>query len=168
MSRENRSSGRTRPADLDKPITIELNPRDRRLYDRLRRRVVEQRHGDPSSLRAMLLLLPDLTICLVRLLRDDRVPLTSKAVAVVGVGYVLSPIDLLPGLLFGPIGLLDDLVIVAATLSRILNEVHPDVVRSHWPGQGDALDAVQRVTRWSESLFTVRLRGLLRGLLTSR
>lgn len=157
-----------RASTSENPITIELNPRDRGLYDRLRKRVVQQRHGDPSSMRAMLLLLPDLTICLVRLLRDDRVPVGSKAIAVIGVGYVLSPIDLLPGLLFGPLGLADDLVIVAATLSRILNDVHPDVVRSHWPGQGDALDAIQRVTRWSESLFTVRLRGLLQGFLGNR
>jgi hypothetical protein len=42
------------------------------------------------------------------------------------------------------------------------------VVRSHWPGQGDALDAIQRVTRWSESLFTVRLRGFLQGILHRR
>jgi uncharacterized membrane protein YkvA (DUF1232 family) len=147
----------------ESPVTIELNPRDRRLYDRLRTRVVKQRHGERTSMRAMLLLLPDLTICLVRLLRDDRVPLGSKAIAALGVGYVLSPVDFLPGVLFGPLGLVDDLLIVGATLSRILNDVHPDVVRSHWPGQGDALEAIQRVTRWSESLFTVRLRNLLRG-----
>ena len=150
------------------PITIELNPRERRLYDRLRNQVVEKEPGAQSGMRDLLLLLPDLTVCLLRLLRDDRVPLTSKALAVVGAGYVLSPLDLLPGLLFGPIGLVDDLLVVAATLSRILNDVHPDVVRSQWSGQGDALEAIQRVTRWSETLFTVRLRGLLRGLVRSR
>ena len=85
-----------------------------------------------------------------------------------GFSYVISPLDFLPSLLFGPLGLLDELVVVAATLSRILNHVHPDVVRSQWPGQGDALDAIQRVTQWSESLFTVRLRGLLRGFLNGR
>jgi uncharacterized membrane protein YkvA (DUF1232 family) len=143
-------------------ITIELNPREGRLYDRLRMQVVERRPGASSGIRDLLLLLPDLTICLLRLLRDDRVPVASKALAVLGVGYVISPLDLVPGLLFGPLGLVDDLLIAAATLSRILNHVHPDVVRSQWPGQGDALDAIQRVTHWSESLFTVRLRGLLR------
>ncbi len=85
----------------------------------------------------------------------------------IGVGYVLSPIDLLPGLILGPVGLIDDVVIMAATLSRLLNHVHPDVVRSHWPGQGDALVAIQRGTAWSESLFTSRLPALIRGLLRS-
>jgi uncharacterized membrane protein YkvA (DUF1232 family) len=101
----------------------------------------------------LLLLLPDLTVLLMRLLRDPRVSLGDKTVALLGLGYVLSPIDLLPEILLGPIGLLDDLFVVAATLSRLLNHVHPDVVRSHWPGKGDALDAIQRVTAWSRSLL---------------
>ena len=131
--------------------------------------MVERQPGAQSGVRDLLLLLPDLTVCLVRLLRDDRVPLGSKALAVIGVGYVISPLDLLPGLLFGPIGLVDDLLVVTATLSRILNDVHPDVVRSQWSGQGDALEAIQRVTRWSETLFTVRAFAGLRcaALLTS-
>ena len=143
-------------------VTIELNPRERRLYDQVRTRVVEYEPGSASGLRDMLLLLPDLTILLTRLFRDDRVPFGSKAMALVGVGYVLSPIDLVPALVFGPVGLVDDLIVVTATLSRMLNHVHPDVVRSHWSGKGDALEAIQRVTAWSESVFTHRLRRVVR------
>jgi uncharacterized membrane protein YkvA (DUF1232 family) len=165
MSADPRSSSGTPSGSR---VTIELNPRERRLYDRLRMQVVQRQPGDGSGVRDLLLLLPDLTVCLARLLRDDRVPLGSKAIALIGVGYVVSPLDLLPGMLFGPIGLVDDLLVVTATLSRILNGVHPDVVRSQWPGQGDALEAIQRVTRWSETLFTVRLRGFLRGFLGNR
>jgi uncharacterized membrane protein YkvA (DUF1232 family) len=87
----------------------------------------------------------------VPLLRDDRVSIGAKGIALLGVGYVLSPIDLLPEIFFGPIGLIDDLLVVAATLSRLVNHVHPDVVRSHWSGQGDALDAIQRVMGWAEA-----------------
>ena len=81
---------------------------------------------------------------------------------------MISPIDVLPGVVFGPIGLVDDIVVVSATLSRLLNHVHPDIVRSHWSGKGDALDAIQRATRWSEALFTSRLRGFVRGLVGLR
>ena len=38
-------------------------------------------------------------------------------------------------------------------MSRIINHVHPDLVRAHWPGAGDALDVVRRVTSWAESLL---------------
>ncbi len=146
-------------------ITIELNPRQRRLYDRLRSRIVVPQPGAGSGLRDLLLLLPDLTVLLARLLRDERVPFGSKLVALAGVGYVLSPLDLLPTLIFGPIGLVDDLVVVGASLSRLINHVHPDVVRSQWPGQGDALEAVHRVTAWTEQALFGSVQGALRGLL---
>ncbi|MGH0033208.1 MAG: YkvA family protein [Myxococcota bacterium] len=139
-------------------ITIELNPREQRLYDTLRERVVVKEPGSGSGFGDVALLLPDLTVLLVRMLRDRRVPRGPKLVALLGVGYVLSPVDLLPSLLLGPVGLVDDLLVVSAALSRLLNHVHPDVVRDAWPGQGDALEAIQRVSRWSEGVFRGRLR----------
>ncbi len=151
----------------DATVTIELNPRERRLYDRMRGQVIRREPGTASGMRDLILLLPDLTVLAMRLLRDDRVPRRAKFLVMIGIWYVLSPIDLLPGLILGPVGLIDDVVIMAATLSRLLNHVHPDVVRSHWPGQGDALAAIQRGTAWSESLFTSRLPALIRGLLRS-
>jgi uncharacterized membrane protein YkvA (DUF1232 family) len=132
-------------------VIIEMDRRERRLYDRLRAAIVQPQPGRSSGVRDVLLLLPDLTVLLMRLLRDGRVPACGKAIAVIGIGYVLSPIDVLPTFLFGPIGLVDDLFIVAAALARLIHYVHPDVVRSHWSGQGDALDAIRRATDWSES-----------------
>lgn len=146
-------------------VTIELNPKERRLYDRMRGYLVERAPGDPSGVRDLLLLLPDLTVLLARLLRDPRVPVGPKLFALAGLGYVISPIDVMPALLFGPIGLLDDLVVVGATLSRLVNHVHPDVVRSQWPGKGDALDAIHRVTAWTEQQVSGRLQGLVYALL---
>ena len=144
------------------PITIELNPSARRLWDRLRDRMTVPRPAaDPSGATDLLLLLPDLTVLLVRLLRDERVPLARKAVALAGVAYVISPLDLMPSLLLGPVGLVDDLMIVAACLSGIVNRVHPDVVRAHWSGQGDALEAIERVTAWVEEHVVGGVRALM-------
>jgi len=145
----------------ESPVTIELNPRERRLYDRLRSRVVGPGRPTRSGLGDLLLLLPDLTVLLARLLRDPRVPLRSKIVAVAGLGYVLSPIDLVPEIFLGPFGLVDDLLVVGTALSQLLHDVHPDVVRSHWSGKGDALDAIQRISAWSRSTLRNRLRRLL-------
>jgi uncharacterized membrane protein YkvA (DUF1232 family) len=150
-------------AEPQSPIVIELNPRERRLYDRLRSRVVVPRPATPSGLRDLLLLLPDLTVLLLRLLRDSRVPRGAKAIALLGVAYVLSPLDLLPELVLGPIGLVDDVLVVGVALSRLLNHVHPDVVRSHWPGKGDALEAIRSVSEWTETQLS---RGVLRRVRT--
>ena len=152
----------------EQTVTIELNPKERGLYDRLRARVVVPEPGAGSGLRDILLLLPDLTVLLMRLMRDDRVPVGSKLVAAAGVAYVFSPIDLMPTFIFGPLGLVDDLFFVGSALSGMLNNVHPDVVRAHWPGQGDALEAIQRATSWSENQIRSRLRRLLRLNSTSR
>ncbi len=145
-------------------VLVQLSGREQRLYDRLRARVIKSEPGEGSGLRDLLLLLPDLAVLLGRLVRDERVPLGGKAIALLGVGYLLSPIDLLPEILLGPVGFVDDLLVLAACLSRVINYVHPDIVRSHWSGQGDALDAIQRLTQWSENLLTVRLPGALRRL----
>lgn len=145
-------------------VTIELNPKEQRLYDRLRERITPTERGKRTGFRDLLLLLPDLTILLMRLLRDPRVPFFQKGIAVAGVAYVLSPIDLIPALVVGPIGMLDDLFIVAACLSQLLNHVHPDVVRGHWSGQGDALDTIQEVTSWFERELRLRVSDLNRFL----
>ena len=145
-------------------IEIELNPREVRFYDRLRALVIEPEFGAGSGIRDLLMLFPDLSILLFRLTRDPRVPLGAKIIAGFGVAYILSPIDLLPEFLLGPIGLIDDLLVVATALSRLLNSVHPDVVREHWSGQGDALDAISRVTGWADSQLTGRIPAAVRSL----
>ena len=148
----------------DRPVEIELRAREQRLYDRLRAQLRPVVPGASSDLRDVLLAFPDLVMLLVRLLRDSRVAPGDKAVALFGVIYVVSPLDLMPFWLFGPLGVLDDVIVVAATLSRVVNHVHPDVVRSHWSGQGDALQLIQRATDWSEQKLGKRLRGVLRRL----
>lgn len=147
------------------PVEIELNPQERRVYDKVRARVVPKAKGRRSSLRDVLLLMPDLTVLLLRLLQDDRVAPGDKAIGLLGVAYVLSPIDLLPAVVFGPLGAVDDIVVLTAALSRVLNHVHPDVVRQHWPGQGDALEAVQTVSEWSERQVIGRVRGVVKRLI---
>jgi uncharacterized membrane protein YkvA (DUF1232 family) len=142
-------------------LEIDLRARDRRLYDRLRAKVASSEPGGRRDARDLILLLPDFVVLLVRLARDPRVPLGAKLIAAAGVAYTLSPIDLLPEALLGPIGLLDDLLIAAAALSRVINHVHPDLVAAHWPGRGSVLDSIQRVTRYAEDTFGKILTRLL-------
>jgi len=132
-------------------LEIDVRAREGRLYDRLRARIRKFEPGTGSGLGDVALLLPDMVMLLARLVGDPRVPIGSKAIALLGLSYALSPVDLLPEILLGPIGLLDDLIVVAAALSRIVNHVHPDLVRAHWSGHGDALDVIRRVSAQAES-----------------
>ncbi len=148
---------------MENRVEIDLNPRERRLYDRVRATVRTPVPGTSSDLRDLLLAFPDLAMLVFRLMRDDRVPVGQRAIALLGIGYVVSPIDVLPTFFFGPLGLVDDLIVIAAVLSRLVNYVHPDIVRSHWSGQGDALDVVRRVSEWSDRNVTGRIRAVLGG-----
>ena len=153
------------PSEKRPHIEIELNPAERRLYDRVRASLVDKGKSDGSALADLLLLIPDFVVLLARLLRDPRVARGDKAVAIAGIAYVLSPIDLVPVFLFGPLGTIDDLLFVTAAVSRVVNHVHPDVVRHHWPGQDDVLDAIHRVSEWSERQLGQRVWGLIRRVL---
>ncbi len=146
---------------MEAPIEIQLNVREQRFYDQIRSRVRAPSPGTVSDIRDLLLAFPDLVMLLFRLMRDERVPIGQRALALLGLGYVLSPIDVLPTFLFGPLGVLDDLIVVAATLSRLINYVHPDVVRSHWSGQGDVLEVIRRVAEWSERNVSGRIRAMI-------
>jgi len=146
-------------------VEIDLGARERRLYDRLRARVAQPLEpGERSRVRDLLLLIPDLSVLLARLAKDPRVPRGGKVIALLALAYVSSPIDLVPEFL-GPIGFLDDALVLGAALSRMLNYVHPDVVRSHWSGHGDVLDTIHKVSEWSESLVRDNLPRAIRRLL---
>jgi uncharacterized membrane protein YkvA (DUF1232 family) len=148
-------------SSADPVVEIDLSARERRLYDRWRTALAKPVPGAAPDLRDVLLALPDLAVLVLRLLRDRRVRPGDKAIAVLGLAYVLSPVDLLPEFLFGPIGLLDDALMLALTVSRLVNRVHPDVVRSHWSGQGEVLDAIQRVSGWAERQVGGRMRRVI-------
>ena len=61
------------------------------------------------------------------------------------------------GFLFGPLGALDDLLVVAAARLARREPRAPRRRASHWPGQGDVLDAIHRVD-WSEQVGSARVR----------
>jgi uncharacterized membrane protein YkvA (DUF1232 family) len=68
-----------------------------------------------------------------RVLADPRVPRRRKAVLLVLLGYLLSPIDLIPD--FIPvIGQLDDLVVAAFALRHLVRGLEPSLVEELWPG----------------------------------
>lgn len=92
-------------------------------------------------------LLPNLVVLFKGLLRDPRVPASSKLLLVLGIAWILSPIDLIPE--FIPfVGPLDDAVIAALIVRRIIRVSGRDVLTDHWRGDSTTLD---RMLRWAGS-----------------
>lgn len=64
------------------------------------------------------------------LLRDPRVPLWAKSIPIIGVLYVLSPIDIIPDFMIG-LGQLDDLAIVLGGMRLFAAVVPEHIVEEH-------------------------------------
>ncbi|MBI1279952.1 MAG: DUF1232 domain-containing protein [Anaerolineaceae bacterium] len=64
------------------------------------------------------------------LLKDSRVPIWAKVIPILGIVYVLSPLDFIPDVL--PIlGQLDDLAIVIGGMRLFASVVPQDIVEEH-------------------------------------
>ena len=99
--------------------------------------------GRRSDARALAGFIPDCVVLLRRLLGDPRVPRRRKLALLVLVGYLVTPIDLVPD--FVPVlGQLDDLIIAAVALRYTLGGAGPELMREHWPGPERSLDLVLR------------------------
>ncbi len=62
--------------------------------------------------------------------KDPRIPLKSKIMIVIAVGYALSPIDLIPD--FIPIiGLLDDVLIVPALVGYAVKSIPSEILNEY-------------------------------------
>ena len=80
-----------------------------------------------------------------RLLRDPRVPIWAKAIPVIGLIYVLSPLDFIPDVIIG-LGQLDDLAIVIGGMRLFAAVVPQDIVEQHRADiAGKPLEIIQGV-----------------------
>jgi uncharacterized membrane protein YkvA (DUF1232 family) len=115
-----------------------------------------------TSLKEYALLAPRLIKLLVRLMRDPRVQPRSKALLLVTVGYLVSPIDVIPDMVPG-VGQLDDIIIVAFALDHLLNRIPEELVQEHWDGDEDILEVVRHVVEIGAGLVPSWIKRFLPG-----
>ena len=97
--------------------------------------------GRRTDARALAGFIPDCVVLFRRLLGDDRVDGWRKALLVLLLVYLASPIDLVPD--FSPVaGQLDDLILVAIVLRSVLRGGGARLVREHWPGPDSSRELV--------------------------
>jgi uncharacterized membrane protein YkvA (DUF1232 family) len=98
--------------------------------------VVAGRRGDARALASFI---PDCLILVKRLLGEPRVRRRDKLLLGLLVVYLASPIDLVPD--FIPVaGQLDDAILVALVLRRVLRSTDEALLREHWPGPQRSLE----------------------------
>jgi uncharacterized membrane protein YkvA (DUF1232 family) len=100
--------------------------------------------GRRTDARAVAGFVPDCLVLCRRLLADRRVPRRQKALLAGLVGYLASPLDLIPD--FIPvIGQLDDALVAVLILRTARRGIRRSIVRQHWPGPPQSLRLVERV-----------------------
>lgn len=101
-----------------------------------------------SEIKQALMFIPNLLRLVYRLLQDERVAKTDKALLVAAIAYVISPWDFLPD--FMPfLGQVDDLLLLALVLRRLLEGVDREVIEQHWDGSAGLLDLVEKILNYA-------------------
>ena len=102
--------------------------------------------GRRVAARELATLLPNLVALFRGLLRDPRVPRRTRVWLFVGVGWLLSPIDLVPE--FIPVlGPLDDALLAALVVRHLVKRAGREVVAEAWPGDPATLERMLRLAR---------------------
>lgn len=124
-------------------------------YQKLRFRIRQYvtRKGASGKRVDVLLLAPDLFHLMARMVLDDRIDAKSKTILGAAIAYFISPIDLMPEAILGPIGFLDDALLAAYAIDRVVNHGHEEVARELWVGDDDLLVVVQRLTAMAGNLL---------------
>jgi uncharacterized membrane protein YkvA (DUF1232 family) len=105
--------------------------------------VVAGRRADAAALARFV---PDCVVLVRRLVGDPRVPRRSRLALIALLGYLVSPIDLVPD--FVPVaGQLDDAIMLALVLRHVVRAAGDGVMREHWPGPARSLAVVLRLVQ---------------------
>jgi len=122
-----------------------MDQRHQDFYLKLRKKIAEYLQKNDSEYANYLLLAPDLFHLLVKLSIDSRVPVAKKAKFLGVIAYFISPLDLLPEFILGPLGYLDDIALTAYVLNEYINETDATIVRELWAGDQDILTTLKNI-----------------------
>jgi len=152
--------------DPVKEVPSESQQRD--FYQKLRAWVSEWAAGrDLKTTKAASLVLaaPDLFHLCCKLLTDPRTPAKSKITLGAVVAYFISPIDLMPEAIFGPLGFIDDVAFAALAIDKLVESVGEEVIREHWAGEEDGLQLVRSIVATMDEQLGKRIASKLRKLI---
>jgi uncharacterized membrane protein YkvA (DUF1232 family) len=135
-------------------------------YDRLRERIlraVERRGGRlGGAVAETLLLAPDVFMLLARLSLDKEVPKETRVLVSGALAYFLLPVDLLPEMVVGVGGYVDDVILALMVLSQSLGD---DLAQKHWSGPQSVREVLRDVLGTAEALAGTSLYGRLKRYL---
>ncbi|WP_300381338.1 DUF1232 domain-containing protein [Clostridium sp.] len=95
-----------------------------------------------------ILMIPDITALLIRLLKDNRVSIKTKLIISAAISYIAFPIDIIPdNIPF--IGRVDDVAVIFFTISKIIDYVPCNIIVENWQGKNDMISMLKTVVEYS-------------------
>ncbi len=125
-------------------------------YKKIRKKIIdylETEKGQKYKYGRYLLLAPDFFYLLCKLAFDKNVPTKSKALLFSTIAYYISPLDLLPEFIVGPLGFIDDVALGAFVLKKIINDTSPETVEKYWLGKRNVLQVIQEVLKVADEML---------------
>ena len=112
-------------------------------YTKLREKIENKVPDRFDKIIEYAFLLPDILALFYRIFKDKRVPVKTKIMVGGVIGYLASPIDILPD--FVPfIGKLDDLAIAFYALDKVINQIPPEIILENWQGDLKSIKKIQQ------------------------
>jgi uncharacterized membrane protein YkvA (DUF1232 family) len=106
---------------------------------------VQNQDAAMTTLKESLLFIPNFLKLIYRLVQDENVSKMDRALLLGTIAYVLSPWDFLPDMI--PfLGQLDDLLLMALVLKRLMDSVNRETLLSYWDGNEDLLGLMEDIT----------------------
>ena len=109
--------------------------------------------GEDFAYARHVALAPDLFHLLCGVSMDPEVPGLVKGGLVGAVVYFISPLDLIPEGVQGASGFIDDVAVAAHALNRVAEATSPDVLKRHWTGKGDVMEAITAILTDAEDML---------------
>ncbi|NLB89132.1 MAG: DUF1232 domain-containing protein [Syntrophomonadaceae bacterium] len=97
-----------------------------------------------KAMKEALLFIPNFIKLIYRLLNDERVTKTDRILLAATVAYLLSPWDFVPDMIpfFGQV---DDVLLVALVLKRLMDSVDQNVLLEYWDGNKDLILVIEQI-----------------------
>lgn len=133
-----------------------------RLYDALRKRAAlsETLATLPVAKDAvnLALLIPDFFMLLLRISRDGSLPRRHRMLSGAALAYLASPLDIIPGWLFGPAGVVDDLTVTLFVMRQVIVDLPEEVVLRHWSGDARFVPLMRRMVDSTDAWMRAGMR----------
>lgn len=133
-------------------------------YSKVRRKVENKIPEKYRKICEFAFLIPDIIVFLLRLLKDTRVSIKSKALIFGILAYLITPFDIFPD--FIPfIGEIDDVSVAFFGLNLIFNDLPEEVILENWQGNCNIILKVREVINFISDIVGIKnVRNIIKSI----